>query len=106
MQVTITCRHMEVPPLLEEMLRSKVEKLERFGHKLNALHAIFGREKYLYTAELTLTAKGFALAGRAKHPKDLLTCLEEALSKLEVQLKRRDAKRIEEQRRRTAHRPA
>ena len=106
MQLTITSRRQEVPPILEGMLRAKVEHLERFGHKLNALHAIFDREKYLYTAELTLTAKGFALAAKAKHPKDLLTCMEEALAKLEVQLKRRADKQVDERRRRAAHRPA
>ncbi|MBI3323602.1 MAG: ribosome-associated translation inhibitor RaiA [Candidatus Omnitrophica bacterium] len=106
MQITITARHMETPPLLEEMLRAKVGKLERMGHKLNGLHAIFGKDRYLYTAELTLTAKGFAVVGRAAHPKDLLTCMEEALAKVEQQLRRREDKRIEELRRRAPHRPA
>ncbi len=106
MQVTITARQMKVPETLEQMVLAKAEKLERFGHKLVALHAIFGREKYLYTAELTLSAKGMSLVGRAKHPKDILTCLEEALMKLERQLKRREGKRVELLRRRAPHRPA
>ena len=106
MQVKITARHMDMPPLLEEMLRTKAGKLERMGHKLNDLHAIFGKDRYLYTAELTLTAKGFAVVGRASHPKDLLTCMEEALDKVEQQLKRREDKRGDELRRRVPHRPA
>ena len=107
MKVTITGRHLigKVPEMLEEMLKSKVEHLERFGHKLNSVHAIFDKEKYLYTAELTLSAKGMNLVGKAKHPKDLLTCMEEALEKVEVQLKRHESKRIDDQRRRTVHRP-
>ncbi len=106
MKITITARHMETPPLLEEMLRTKAGKLERMGHKLNGLHAIFGRDRYLYTAEMTLTAKGFAVVGKAAHPKDLLTCMEEALDKVEQQLKRREDKRSDELRRRAPHRPA
>ena len=106
MQLTITGRHIEIPPMLEELFRSKVDKMERFGHNLNAVHAIFGRQKYLYTAEITLSAKGMGLVGRATHPKDFLTCMEEALSKLEAQLKRRERKRLENLRRRTPHRPA
>lgn len=106
MQVTITGRQMKVPEALEQMLLAKAEKLERFGHKLVALHAIFGREKYLFTAELTLSAKGMNLVGRSKHPKDILTCLEEALMKLERQLKRHEGKRVELLRRRAPHRPA
>lgn len=106
MKISITARHMEVPAVAEQMLRAKVEKLDRFGHKLISLHAIFGREKYLYTAELTLTAKGARLVSRAKHDSDLLTCIEEVLSKLERQLKRREDKQVDEIRRRAPHRPA
>ena len=104
MRVILTGRHIKVPEMLKEMLEAKAEHLERFGHKLQSIHAIFDREKYLYTAELTLSAKGMSLVGKAKHPKDLLTCMEEALSKLEAQLRRRGQKRIEEARRRTVHR--
>lgn len=104
MKITVTGRRMEIPAMLEEMLRSKAEKLERFGHKLNGAHAIFGREKHLYTAEITLSAKGMNLVGKAKHPKDLLTCMEEALSKLQVQLTRHEEKKVERLRRRVPHR--
>ena len=106
MKITVTARKIEVPPLAEQMLRTKLEKLERFGHKLNSVHAIFGREKYLFTAELTLAAKGMSLVGRAKHESDLLTCIEEAIDKLETQLKRKEDKREDLLRRRTSHRPA
>ncbi len=106
MQLKITARHVETPPLLEEMLRNKVGKLDRFGHKLNAVHAIFGKDRYLYTAELTLPAKGFAVVGKASHAKDLLTCMEEALEKVEHQFQRREDKRGQEARRRVPHRPA
>lgn len=105
MQITVTGRHVEIPALLEEMLTMKAEKLEKFGHKLNSVRAIFGREKYLYTAEITLTAKGMNLVGKAEHPKDLLTCMEEALDKLHAQLRRREEKKIERLRRRVPHRP-
>ena len=106
MKITVTARHIQVPEMVVQLLWAKAEKLERFGHKLNSLHAIFGREKYLFTAELTLSAKGMNLVGRAKHPTDLLTCMEEALSKLERQLKTREEKRVELLRRRVPHRPA
>lgn len=104
MRITITSRHIEIPELLEKMLRSKVERLERFGHKLIALHAIFDRQKYLYTAELTLTGKEIGLVSRAKHSKDLLTCMEQALDKLHVQLTRHEEKKIERLRRRVPRR--
>jgi len=94
MRVTITARHIEIPDTLEEMLVAKLEKLERFGHKLIGLHAIFGREHYLYTAELNLSAKGLTLVGKAKDERDLLTCMEAALMKLKEQLRRRESKRL------------
>jgi len=105
MQITITGRHLEVPALLEELLTPKLTRLERFGHKIMGVHAIFGREKYLYLAEFTLNAKGFTLAAKASHPHDLLGAAEEALDKLTAQLKTREEKRIERQRRKAPHRP-
>ena len=106
MKITITARKTEVPPLAEQMLRAKVEKLERIGHKITFVHAIIGREKYLYTAELTLATKGASMVGRARHKSDLLTCIEEAIDKLERQLKRKEEKQVDLLRRRAPHRPA
>ena len=99
MRITVTARHSEISPLLKELLLSKVEKLERFGHKLISLHAIFDQEKYFYTAELTLAGKGTTFVARAKDRKDLLTCMEGALMKLKEQLCRRESKLIERNRR-------
>lgn len=99
MRLTVTARHIELPPLLTELLRSKVEKLDRFGHKLLAVHAIFGRERYYYTTELTLLTKGLTLVGKARNERDLLTCMEEALMKLKEQLRRHESKQLERLRR-------
>lgn len=104
MRVIVTGRHVEIPENFKELLVSKVEKLERFGHQLIKLHAIFGRERYLYTAELTLTAKGFILVGHAKEAGDLLTCAEEAVMKLKEQLCRRESKRSTRLRHEVRHR--
>ncbi|MBI3615274.1 MAG: ribosome-associated translation inhibitor RaiA [Candidatus Omnitrophica bacterium] len=105
MRVTLTARHVEVPELFRELLMSKLEKLEHFGHEILGLHAIFGRERYFYTAELTLTTKGLTLVGKAKDQRDLLTCMEEALMKLKEQLRRHESKQVENRRRNGPHRP-
>jgi len=105
MQVTVTARHIELPTAIEKMLRTKLSNLERFGHKLISVHAIFGQEKYLYTAELTLAMKGLTLVGTAKHKGDLLGSMEEAVHKLKEQLRRHQSKQVHA-RRRVAHRPA
>ena len=99
MRLTITARHIQLPPLLEDLLRSKVEKLEKFGHQLLSAHAIFGKERYFFTAELTLSIKGLTLVGKAKDRADILTCMEEALHKLKEQLHRHESKRLERLRR-------
>ena len=99
MRLRVTARHVEIPSLFEELLQSKVDKLEKFGHKIVGLHAIFGREKYYYTAELTLSAKGMVLVGTARDRRDLLTCMEQAIMKLKEQLRRHESKLIEKRRR-------
>jgi putative sigma-54 modulation protein len=106
MQIHMTARGLEVPQNLKELLEEKAEKLNRFGHDLSHLRVTLWREKYLYTAETTLSLKGVSLVGQASHPHDLITCVEQALAKLERQLKRRFAQRKLEKRRRIAHRPA
>ncbi len=104
MQIAITGRHIEVPDNLEELLSAKLERLNRYDQKLISLHAIFSKEKYFYTAEFTLAAKGLTLAAKAVSPVDLLTCAEMALAKLKHQLVSREKKRVE-RRRRVSHRP-
>ena len=99
MRIMLTARHIEVPEMIKTFLESKLRKIEKYGHKITGLHAILDREKYLYTTELTLFAKGMTLVGRAKHGKDLLTCVERALDKLKSQLERHEAKRMEKNRR-------
>ena len=99
MHVTVTARHVEIPPLLEEMLRSKIEKLDHFGHKILSAHAIFGRERYYYTSEITLSTKGLQFVGKAKERRDFLTSLESALMKLKEQLRRHESKQVETRRR-------
>ena len=99
MRVTITARHVEVPEIFRELLLSKTEKLEHFGHRILGIHAIFGRERYFYTAELTLTAKGLTLVGKAKERRDLMTCMEQAVTKLKEQLRRDESKQVERRRR-------
>jgi len=99
MRLTVTARHIPLPPLLEDLLRSKVDRLERFGHKLLSLHAIFGKERYFYTAELTLSVKGLTLVGKAKDRADILTSMEQALHKLKEQLERHESKRADRLRR-------
>ena len=105
MRLNITARHIEVPDQLKELLESKVQKLEQYGHKLLSLHAILGREHYLYTAELTLAIKGATLVGTAKEKRDLLTCVEGALHKLKEQLCRHEEKRMEKLRRLSRQKP-
>ena len=105
MRVRITARHIVVPENFKELLITKLEKLEHFGHEILGLHAIFGKERYFYTAELTLTTKGLALVGKAKDQRDLLTCMESALMKLKEQLRRDESKRVEKRRRSAPHRP-
>jgi ribosomal subunit interface protein len=99
MRITVTARHTEVPRSVKELLENKTEKLEKFGHKLIKLHAIFDKEKYNYTTELTLHAKGILFVGKAKNRRDFLTCMEEAVMKLKEQLRRHESKLVEKRRR-------
>ena len=100
MRVIITARQeVKVPQTFRELLLIKLGKLEHFGHKILSMHAIFGRERYYYTTELTLNTKGLVFVGKAKDRRDLLTCLEGAVMKLKEQLRRYELKQVESRRR-------
>ncbi len=99
MRVRITARHVLVPDSFRKLLTAKLEKLEHFGHPVLGLHAIFGKERYFYTAELTLATRGLTFVGKAKDRRDLLTCAEGALMKLKEQLRRHESKIVENRRR-------
>lgn len=103
MRIEVTARHLMLPESVQEMLHAKLEKLSRLDEKILSVHAIFGKVKYLFTVELTLAGRGLRLVAKGSHAKDLLTAMEEALAKIDRQLKKEEKKRIES-RRRTAHR--
>ncbi len=103
MRIEVTARHLVLPETVQEMLHAKLEKLSRLDEKILSVHAIFGKQKYLFTVELTLAGRGLRLVAKGSHAKDLLTAMEQALAKIERQLKKEEKKRTES-RRRTAHR--
>jgi len=105
MQITITARHTtEIPKDVETLAKGKIEKLDQYGHKIIGAHLILDQQKYLCTAELVLTTKGFRVVSKASLKGDLLSCIEEAVHKSKTQLRRHDAKQVKTARRKAEHR--
>lgn len=88
MKIQITGKNMKMDAATKEFITRKVEKLETYSPKLVESHVILKKEKYLFTAEITLVAGHLYAVGRGKDKGSLLTAVEQALSRVSVQLKK------------------
>lgn len=79
---------MKVDEATKELIFRKVEKLKTYSPKLVESHVILKKEKYLVTAEITLVAGHLYAVGRGKDKGNLLTAVEQALTRVSVQLKK------------------
>lgn len=90
MQINITGRHLEVTPALREYVTTKIEKLGKYLHIVEA-HIILSVEKYRHTAEVTLQAKRTKIHGQ-EETLDMYQAIDMVMDKIETQIKKRKGK--------------
>jgi putative sigma-54 modulation protein len=91
MQIHTTCRNTRMTPALKRVLEERLAKLERFPGVREA-HVVLIAEKYRQTAEIVLKTKGKEFVCRAES-RDMAASIEDAVSRLERQLKKLKEKR-------------
>ena len=91
MKIHTTCRHTRMTPALSRLLEERLPKLERFLPVREA-HVVLIAEKYRHTAEIVLKARGKEFVCRAES-RDMAGSIEDAVSRLERQLKKLKEKR-------------
>ncbi len=99
MKPTITTRHFELSDSLRERTEERLLKLQRIFDRILDARVVVSLEKNRYTAEAIVTANGTPLTSHVTADSDK-TALEQALDKLEMQL-RRHKDRITKGKRRT-----
>jgi ribosomal subunit interface protein len=88
MRITITARHCEVPELLRERARARLERLSRFAPRSQRALVVFGAENGKALVELRLhTPRGHLHVATAQGA-DHRTAFDQGIAKLRRQLER------------------
>jgi putative sigma-54 modulation protein len=95
MKIRITHKNTEVPQEIHEFIEDKCGKLKKFAPTAEEVDIVFKKEKdYRYFAEINLPVRGAVIHGEAQAG-DLFSSFEEALKKVERQIKKRREKIVE-----------
>jgi putative sigma-54 modulation protein len=87
MQVNITFRGMDPTESLKAYVKEKIEHVEKYFDRSVEAHAVLSLERYLQHADVTITAGHYVLRGKVKS-EDMYKSIDEAMDKIERQLKR------------------
>ncbi len=87
MQVTITFRGMTSTEALKNHLTERIEHVEKYFDRSMEAHVVLSLERYLHHADLSIQAGHYLLRGKAKS-EDMYKSIDEAVDKIERQLKR------------------
>jgi putative sigma-54 modulation protein len=104
MNTEITTRHFELSDGLKKRTEDRLNKLHRFFDRIMDARVVVSFEKNRYDAEATLIANGTPITSHAKGDSEKVA-LEQALDKLEVQV-RRHKDRLTKKKRRVRGEPA
>ncbi len=87
MKINITARHFELTNELKRLVEEEVEKLTRFFENIISANAVLEVEGYRHLAEISVRVYGSTLTGSAESDQ-MQVSIEQAIDKLEVQLKK------------------
>jgi putative sigma-54 modulation protein len=87
MQVNITFRGMESTESLKSYVKERIEHVEKYFDRAVEAHAVLSLERYLHHADITIQAGSYLLRGKTKS-EDMYKSIDEAVDKIEKQLKR------------------
>lgn len=87
MQANITFRGMESTESLKSYVKERIEHIEKYFDRAVEAHAVLSLERYLHHADITIHAGSYLLRGKVKS-EDMYKSIDEAVDKIEKQLKR------------------
>ena len=87
MQVNITFRGMESTESLKSYVKERIEHIEKYFDKAVEAYAVLSLERYLHHSDITIHAGPYLLRGKVKSD-DMYKSIDEAVDKIEKQLKR------------------
>jgi putative sigma-54 modulation protein len=95
MKIRITHKNVELSDQMRELIEEKCDKLERFTPIVGEVDIVLKLEKnYRWFAEINVPIRGTVIHGEERRG-DLLSSFEEALDKVERQIKKHRDKVVE-----------
>jgi len=88
MDIRYAGKHLKITNGIKKHLEEKLVKFERYAPRLIESHAFFKKEKYIYTAEITLLAKSLKAYGEGTSKENIYAAIDMAYVRVEKQLKK------------------
>ncbi len=98
MKITVTFRHMETSPALQEYVAHRIDLMSKFLIKPTDVHVIMSVEKHRHRAEVVLHEQNFR-ATADEVSDDMYKSLDVALDRIVTQVKKHKEKIQEHQKR-------
>ena len=91
MEVTITGRHIDLNDDIKNIITEKAQKLKKYDKRTKFAEIVVEQVKYRYLVEILVSADHYKLQAQAEND-DLLTCIDEMMSKIDRQMRRHKEK--------------
>ncbi len=91
MEIDISGRHFHVSEALKEHVADKIRKLEKYAAKLEAAHVILEVQRFVHTAEITVSGKQLRFAAKEESA-DTYAAFDKACESMKLQLVRHHEK--------------
>ncbi len=87
MRLMITGRHVAVTPALRRYIETRMERLDRFGVRLNTLQFLLSVERFHHTAEITGVVQSRRIQAKASTG-EMYASIDQVVDKLGAQLRK------------------
>ena len=91
MQKSMTARHCELADAYKEHADREIDRLNRYSDNILSADLIVSQEKYRYMVELNVHVGGHVLTSKEENA-EAYTALDQAVNKMESQLKKYNGK--------------
>ena len=93
LEVGITFRHLEHDDAIKENIEMKLARInQKFQLKISNTSVVVEKRKHVFFSEVVLNAKDIQCFGEAESDKNIYVAIDEAMDRVEVQLKKHKEK--------------
>jgi putative sigma-54 modulation protein len=85
MQISMTFRHMDPTDAMKELVKEKVNKVNKYLHGPVEASVVLSVERYIHACDVTISANGNTYKGR-EETDDMYTSIDKVMDKIERQI--------------------